>query len=152
VKSWPRLLPENPGREKPKGVSGGWPANRRSDREGFPEGSKPRNRGLPGRPTGRHCGGGPLGPPAGKTAGGFIRGGDASDTLREEKTPKGESQERCRCEKEPAGNTKGVKRREGNQTLRTERSGQAKPAAGGPSIPQVLKGAQAHERSRSTGG
>jgi hypothetical protein len=31
-----------------------------------------------------------------------IPGGNAPDAVREEKAPKGESQERCRCETEPA--------------------------------------------------
>jgi hypothetical protein len=40
----------------------------------------------------------------------------------------------------------GGNRREGNQTLRAERSGQAKPAISGPSYPDVLKGMKAQER------
>jgi hypothetical protein len=47
------------------------------------------------------------------------------DTLRVEKAPKGESQERCRCETKPARVTKGVSRQEGSQTLKAERGGQA---------------------------
>jgi hypothetical protein len=43
---------------------------------------------------------------------------------------------------------KGVSRQEGNQTLKAERSGQAKPAASGPSAPDVLQGVKAHERGR----
>jgi hypothetical protein len=43
--------------------------------------------------------------------------------------------------------SKGESRQEGKQTLKAERSGQGKPAASGPSILQVLKGAKAHERS-----
>jgi len=42
----------------------------------------------------------------------------------------------------------GVSRREGNQTLRADRSGQAKPAASGSPVPHVLKGSEVHERSR----
>jgi hypothetical protein len=34
--------------------------------------------------------------------------------------------------------SKGVSRREGSQTLRTERSGLGRPAGGGPSSPDVL--------------
>lgn len=51
---------------------------------------------------------------------------NASGTLRVEKAPKGESQERCRCEIKPARVTKGVSRQEGSQTLKAERGGQAK--------------------------
>jgi len=61
-----------------------------------------------------------------ETVSGSSRFGNGPDTFREEKAPKGESQERCRCETKPARVTKGVNRREGNQTLRAERSGQAK--------------------------
>jgi len=50
---------------------------------------------------------------------------NGSGTLREEKAPKGESQERCRCEIKPARVTKGVSRQEGSQTLKAERGGQA---------------------------
>jgi len=49
-----------------------------------------------------------------------------SDTLRVEKAPKGESQERCRYEIKLARVTKGVSRQEGSQTLKAERGGQAK--------------------------
>jgi len=63
---------------------------------------------------------------AGGTVCGFGRFGNEPDTFREEKAPKGKSQERCRCETKPARVTKGVSRREGSQTLRAERSGQAK--------------------------
>jgi len=52
--------------------------------------------------------------------------GNGPDTIREGKAPKGQSQERCWCETKPARVTKGVSRREGSQTLRAERSGQAK--------------------------
>jgi hypothetical protein len=55
-----------------------------------------------------------------------LPAGNGLDTLREGKAPKGESQERCRCETKPARVTKGVSRQEGNQTLKAERGGQAK--------------------------
>ena len=42
---------------------------------------------------------------------------------------------------------RGVNRQEGNQTLKAERSGQAKLAKSGPAIPHVLKGTEAQERS-----
>jgi hypothetical protein len=43
---------------------------------------------------------------------------------------------------------KGENRQEGNQTLKAELSGSAKPATCGPSRPDVLKGDRAHERRR----
>jgi len=42
----------------------------------------------------------------------------------------------------------GVSRQEGSQTLKAERSGLALLAVSGPRVPQVLKGAEAHERTR----
>jgi len=42
------------------------------------------------------------GSPTGETARGSDRRGNASATFREEKAPKGESQERRRCETKPA--------------------------------------------------
>jgi hypothetical protein len=42
----------------------------------------------------------------------------------------------------------GVTRREGSQTLRTDPSGQAKPAASGSRAPDVLKGTEVQERCR----
>jgi hypothetical protein len=41
---------------------------------------------------------------------------------------------------------KGGNRQEGNQTLKAERSGQVKLVISGPAVPDVLKGAKAHER------
>jgi hypothetical protein len=43
-----------------------------------------------------------------------------------EEAPKGESQERCRCETKPARDAKGVNRHEGKQTLKAEPSGPGK--------------------------
>ena len=76
-----------------------------------------------------------------------LPGGDAPDTLREEKAPKGKSQERRRCERKTGKGSEGVSRQEGNQTLEAEHSGCGKPASGRPPIPDVLKGTKAHERS-----
>jgi len=56
-----------------------------------------------------------------------LSGGNAPEAVREEKAPKGESQERCRCETEPARVRKGVSRQEGNQTLKADRSGRSCP-------------------------
>jgi hypothetical protein len=45
--------------------------------------------------------------------------------------------------------TEGVSRQEGQETLQAERSGYGKPAVSGPLRLDVLKGAEAQERSRS---
>lgn len=47
--------------------------------------------------------------------------GDVGGTFREEKAPKGESQERCRYEKRPARDV-GSRRQEGSQTLQAARA------------------------------
>jgi len=110
------------GRAKPKGASSGRCAKHMLGRQGLSEGPNPRNRGSSSRPSHlrmrRYT--------DGRNGMWVLPAGNGSDTFCEEKAPKGESQERCRCETEPARVTKGVNRREGNQTLRAERSGQAK--------------------------
>ena len=97
VKARVRLSLEDPEREKPKGAAGDRRAKHPLDREGLLEGSKPRNRGLLGRPIASAAGA-----TAGKTVCGCVGCGNVSDTFREEKAPKGESHERCRCETKPA--------------------------------------------------
>jgi hypothetical protein len=92
------------------------------DREGLSEGSNPRNRGSSSRPSHRQV----RRYTDGRNGMWVLPAGNGPDTFCEEKAPKGKSQERCRCETKPARVTKGVNRREGNQTLRAERSGQAK--------------------------
>jgi len=67
-------------------------------REGLSEGSKPRNRDSSGRP-----GASAAGIPLRETVCGCILGGNAGDTFREEKPPKGKSHERCRYETRSAG-------------------------------------------------
>ena len=64
-----RLSPVDPRRVKPKGAASSWRANHVSDCQGLPEGSKPRNRGLRGRPRGFGC----VVAPAGETVGGSTR-------------------------------------------------------------------------------
>jgi hypothetical protein len=93
AKSQPRHSPERPGRVKPRGGSGEGLAKHLPCHKGLSEGSKPRNRGPSGRP-----GASAAGIPLGETVGGRISGGNAGDTFREEKPPKGESHERCRYE------------------------------------------------------
>jgi len=81
---------------KPRGASSGPCANTTPGRQGLPEGAKPRNRGLPSRPSLR-CG------YTGRRNGQWgLPPGNGMDTFRKEKAPKGESQERCRCETKPA--------------------------------------------------
>jgi len=46
--------------------------------------------------------------------------------------------------------SRGENRQEGSQTLKADRSGQVKPVTSGSAIPQVLKGAKAHERGWQT--
>jgi hypothetical protein len=51
VKARARLSRVGPRRVKPKGAAGGRCANHTDGRKGLSRGSKPRNRGLPGRPA-----------------------------------------------------------------------------------------------------
>jgi hypothetical protein len=110
----------NPGEHPAVGV-----LNTRSVARDSPVGSNPRNRGPSSRPSHfrvrRYTDG---------RNGKWVHPvGNDPDTNREEKAPKGESQERCRYETRPARVTKGVNRHEGSQTLKAERSGQAKARA-----------------------
>jgi len=131
-----------PGRANPKGASSSGCANHVFGCQGLSGGLKPRNRGWPGwfSPWARAS-------PAGKTVCGSIR----SETFG--CLPRGESSE-GRIPRAPLAwnkasrGSKGVSRREGNQTLRADRSGQVKPVWSGPSYPNVLKGERAQERSR----
>jgi hypothetical protein len=70
---------------EPKGASGCACVNRVECGEGLPKGSKPRSRGLPVRPEGS-----PEGITVVETACGSIAGGNARDTFRKGKAPKGE--------------------------------------------------------------
>jgi hypothetical protein len=112
----------NLGRVKPRGASSVRCAKHTLDRQGLSEGSNPRNRGSPSRPSHLR-----VRRYTGEQNGTWVLPvGNGPDTFREEKAPKGESHERCRYETRPARDTKGVNRQEGNQTLKAERSGQAK--------------------------
>jgi len=92
-----RLSRASPRREKPKGASSGRRPKPTSGRKGLPEGAKPRNRGPQG-PT--FCFGSWF--TCGRN-GRWVRPiRKRADAFREEKAPKGESQERRRCETEPA--------------------------------------------------
>lgn len=83
----------NPG-EHPAGRC----ANHTATARDSPEGSKPRNRGFPGPASLLRREG-----ISGKTNGMWVRlCGNTGDTFGEEKAPKGEAQERRRCETKPA--------------------------------------------------
>jgi len=77
-----------------------------------------------------------------ETASGFILGGNAGDTFREEEAPKGESQERCQSEIRADQGSEGVNRQGGDQTSKTERSGRGKPAPSGPPSLECAEGSQ----------
>jgi hypothetical protein len=49
--------------------------------------------------------------------------GNQMETFWEEKTPKGETHECCRCEKKTGTGSEGESRQEGNQTLKAEQNG-----------------------------
>jgi hypothetical protein len=73
AESRPRPSSASPRRAKPKGASGGWRANHTPATKGLSEGSKPRNRGLSGRPAARAVG---------RTAGETVCGSASAETLR----------------------------------------------------------------------
>jgi hypothetical protein len=97
VKARSRPAPGNPRRAKPKGASSGWRTKPSFNRQGLSEGSNPRNRGLFG-PAQRYG----VGSTDRLNGRWDHSGGNRPDTFREEKAPKGESHERCRCETKPA--------------------------------------------------
>jgi hypothetical protein len=93
----PRSLPEHPGRAKPMGGSSARRAKPPNGRQGLSGGLKTQKP-EPVGPAYRFGGGNNDG-----WNGMWVHlGGNAPDTFREEKPPKGESHERCRCETEPA--------------------------------------------------
>jgi hypothetical protein len=95
-KSWPRSSREYPRRAKPKGGSSVWRANPSLGARDFRKAATQEPRPL--GPV-RRFGGGST---AGRNGKWVRSGGNASGTFREEKPPKGESQERCRYETRPA--------------------------------------------------
>ena len=97
MKARTRFPVMGPGRPKPKGASSGWRTKPPSCRQGLSEESRPRNCGLPSRLTASA-----VGALVGETVGGSIRLVIPPDIFWEEKAPKGESQECCRCETKPA--------------------------------------------------
>jgi hypothetical protein len=122
AKSRSRLLPETLEGSSPREHPAVGVLNTRSVARDSPKGSKPRNRGSPSRPSHLR-----VRRYTGERNGTWVLPvGNDPDTFREEKAPKGESHERCRYETRPARATKGVNRQEGSQTLKAERSGQAK--------------------------
>jgi hypothetical protein len=87
----------SPGRGKPKGATSGRRTKHTSGRQGLSEGSKPRNRSLSSRPL--H-----FGARVYRWVNGMwvLPSRKRLVTFREGNAPKGESQERCRCETKPA--------------------------------------------------
>ena len=73
---------------------------------------------MPGRPEDSSAGA-----TAGETAGGFIVGGNARDTFREEKAPKGEIPGAPSARKKAGPDPGGANRQAGSQTRKAERSG-----------------------------
>jgi len=131
----------SPGRPKPKGASSGRRINLPSRRQELSEGSRPRNRGLSGRPVASAAG-----TPAGETVSGSIRAAIPPGTFREVKAPKGESHERCRCETKPARDRRAQAVKRVTKPRRRNVAG-GRACVSGPSILHVLKGAEAQERS-----
>jgi len=76
-----------------------------------------------------------------------LPGGNARDTFREGKAPKGESHERCRRETKPARARREETAKRVTKPWRRNQAGRGKPASSGPPDPNVLKGAKVHERS-----
>jgi hypothetical protein len=97
VKVRARSSAASPGRHKPKGASSGWRTNHSPAGRDSRKGQDPGTAARLSRPVASAAG-----TSAGGTVGGSIRAVIPSDTFREEKAPKGESHERCRCETEPA--------------------------------------------------
>jgi len=136
----PRLLRANPRRVKPKGASSGRRSKPTFDRQGFPKGSIPRNRSLRVRPSAPVAGS-----PVEGTVSGSIRTVMAGCLFGRRKLRRVNPKSAAGAKQNRHG-SKGASRQEGRQTLKTDRSGQAKPAGSGPSTPQVLKGSKVHER------
>jgi hypothetical protein len=118
--------------EKPKGASGVQLAQPMLEHEGLSKGLKPRNRVPSGRSMLRHRKNG------GQNGRWVHPAGNGTDTFREEKASKGEIPGALPARNKAGAASEGENRQEGNQTLKAEHSGQAKPASGGPLTPQVL--------------
>jgi hypothetical protein len=111
-----------PERGKPRGATSGWHAKHMLAARDSRRGQSPET-------AARRAGPGvSISGINGEINGMWVHPGadNASGTLRVEKAPKGESQERCQYEIRLARVTKGVSRQEGSQTLKAERGGQAK--------------------------
>jgi hypothetical protein len=132
AKSWSRRSLAGPGRANPKGAFSGWRPKHTFGREGLRQGSNPRNCGPLDRPGASA---------AGKKAGETVCGGFGAVTLGY--LAGGESSEgripgALPVRNKAGAGSKGGTRREGNQTLGADRSGQATLADSGPSILHVL--------------
>jgi hypothetical protein len=144
AKSRPRCPTDDPGRAKPMGAASGRHTKCVSACQGLSQGQKPRNRGPRGRQTASA---------ASAIAGETVRGCFQAETpgyLAGGESSEGRIPRALPVRNKTGEGSKGESRHEGNQTLKAERSGQAKLASGGPSILNVLKGAEVHERCRTT--
>lgn len=132
AESWSRRSLAGPGRANPKGASGVRRAKHTFGREGLRQGSKPRNRGPLDRPDASA---------AGKKAGETVSGGFGVVTpgyLAGGESFEGRIPGALLARNKAGAGSKGGNRREGNQTLGADRSGQAKLANSGPLILHVL--------------
>lgn len=109
-----------------------------------PEGLKPRNRGFPGPAHLLRQGG-----ISGRANGMWVSPcGNVADTFGEEKAPKGEAQERCRCEIKPARARREETAKRVIKPWRRTVAGRQSPGEVDLRSLNVLKGKKAHERSR----
>jgi len=116
-----KVFVKGPRRQKPKGAASGRRAKHTEVARDF---EKAKTQEL--RPASRPDASA-KGIQAGTNSRWVLLLGNEWDTFLKEEAPKGESHERCRREKKPARDAKGVNRQEGNQTLKAEHSGQANP-------------------------
>jgi len=117
----------NPGRAETQGsIQRAGRPNQVSGRQGLSRGSKPRNRGLPGRPAASAAEA-----TAGKTVSGFIE----PETVRYLAwgvSSEGWIPRALPARKKAGAGLEGVSREEGNQTLNAEGGGRGRPAWTGP--------------------
>jgi len=120
----------SPGRAETQGsIQRARRPNQASRRQGFSRGSKPRNRGLSGRP---------VAPATEATAGKTVRGSTGSETARylvRGVGSEGWIPRALPARKKAGADLEGVSRAEGNQTLDAEGGGQGVPAWTGPPSP-----------------
>jgi len=112
--------------ENPREHPAVWRPNQVSGRQGFSRGSKPRNRGLPGRPVASATEA-----TAGKTVSGFI-GSETPRYLVRGVSSEGWIPRALPVWNKTGADLEGVSRAEGSQTLNAEVGGRGKPVWTGP--------------------